>query len=102
MVEQSLRQEVGKVDTFISRGTVDNSVVHVPPNINVSNNRVQLFVFEDHAARHVLKPHWIDLDRLFERVNFDFNISTRHVSTTEHIADILTQGLFTISLRNSE
>ena len=67
---------------------------HVPPNINLSNTRVDLLVFEDNEAviqmiingrspnmRHVSRTHRVDLDWLIECVNLDpqhFHSSCHH------------------------
>ena len=82
-----------------------HSVDYVPPNIQVSNKRAQVFAFEENEAvikmivngrsrslRPVSRKHRVDLDGLFERHNSD--ISFRHVNTTEQIADSVTWGFF--------
>ena len=44
---------------------------------------------------HVTKTRRVDLDLLFERVNLDRSILTRHVRTNDPLADMLTKGVFT-------
>ena len=87
-----------------------HSIHFVPPNIQNPNNRVQQSVFEDDEAvvkmifkgrsshmRHVARTHRVGLDWLFERDNWDSNISIRHVNTKGQIADIRTKGSFLLS-----
>ena len=43
------------------------------------------------TMRHVSRTRRVDLDRLCDRINLDPMIQIKHVSTTQHLADILSQ-----------
>ena len=45
--------------------------------------------------RHVSRTHRVALDWLFDRINLDPKIQTKHIDTKNQLADILTKGNFT-------
>ena len=46
-------------------------------------------------TRHVSRTHRVALDWLFDRINLDPKIQTKHIDTKHQLADILTKGNFT-------
>ena len=88
---------------------------HVPPNISISNNRVQSGVFEDKEAatkmttkgrsptlRYVSRTQCVDLDWSLERVNLDVNMSIRYVNTREQMAEKCEKYIDVFSAQCSE
>ena len=45
--------------------------------------------------RHTSRAHRVDLDCLYDRMNWDPTFQINYVNTTQHLADILTKGSFT-------
>ena len=45
--------------------------------------------------RHISSAHRVDLDCLYDRINWDPTFQINYVNTTQHLADILTKGSFT-------
>ena len=80
----------------------------VPSNVQSSNRKALLYVFEDNEAvikmimkgrsqtmRHVSRTHRVALDWLFDRINLDLKIQIQYIDTKNQLADILTKGNFT-------
>ena len=47
------------------------------------------------TLRHVSRTHRVALDWLFDRINLDSKIQTKHIDAKNKLADILTKGSFT-------
>ena len=73
-----------------------------------SRSGAVLYIFEDNEAvikmiikgrspttRHVSRTHRVALDWLFDRINLNPKIQSKHVDTNNQLADILTKGNFT-------
>ncbi len=79
----------------------------VPPSIATSSGLAKLLLLEDNDAvikmtlkmraptlRHVARTHRVDLDWLFERIQYDPGVSIHFVGTKQQIADMCTKGQF--------
>ncbi len=79
----------------------------VPPGIATSSGLAKLLLLEDNDAvikmtvkmraptlRHVARTHRVDLDWLFERIQYDPGVSIHFVGTKQQIADMFTKGQF--------
>ena len=84
-----------------------SDVHNVPTNKHSSHNESQLYIFEDSEAvnkiiikgrsptvRHVSRIHRGALDRSFDRINLEPQITKRYVDTNSQSADMLTKGSF--------
>ena len=85
-----------------------DNVDFISSNVNSSRMEALLYVFEDNEAvikmiikgrsptmRHVSRIHRVDLDWLFDTINFDLKIQIKYIDTKNQLADILTKGNFT-------
>ena len=86
----------------------------VPPSVATSSGLAKLILLEDNDAvikmtlkmraptlRHVARTHRVDLDWLFERIQYDPGVSIHFVGTKQQIADMFTKGQFSAEQWNA-
>ena len=93
-----------------SRGKINvlKNIDYVHSNVKSSRQEALLCVFEDNEAvikmimkgrsptmRHASRTHTVDLDWLFNRINWDLNIQIKYSDTKDQLAVLLTKGTFT-------
>ena len=86
-----------------------DNVDFLSSNVNSSRQVALLYIFEDNEAvikmiikgkkpykeRHVSRTHRVALDWLFDRINLDPKIQSKHIDTKNQLVDILTKGIST-------
>ena len=86
-----------------------SNIACVPSNVQFSHQEALLYVFEDNEAvikmiikgrsptmRHAARTHRVALDWLFDRTNLDPKIQIKYIDTKNQLADMLTNGNFTL------
>ena len=97
--QRKTKEQVGHAGLFVNFD-------FVTPNAHSSSFRASLHVFEDREAvirvalegrsnvGHVSRTHRVDLDWLFDRINFGTTIQTEVANTNRQSVDVLTKVFF--------